>query len=55
MSRPLRLEFAGALVDDSIKTQQENVERALFLYFVENNESHEDEECDPDSEAEDST
>ena len=49
------LEFVGALVDDSIETQQENVERVLFLYFVENNESHEGEECDPDTKAEDST
>ena len=30
------------VTEDNSETQQENIERALFLYFVENNESHEE-------------
>ena len=37
------------VVDDNSETQQKNIERALFLYFVENNESSEDEDCDVDT------
>lgn len=37
------------VVDDNSETQQKNIERALFLYFVENNESSEDEDSDVDT------
>lgn len=37
-------------VDDSVEAQQENIERALFLYFIENNEITDDVENEDDSE-----
>lgn len=36
------LEMKSDVTEDNSETQQENIERALFLYFVENNESHEE-------------
>ena len=32
------IEFESSVVEDNLDTQQDNIERALFVYFVENNE-----------------
>lgn len=46
---PQRTIALDDVVDDNSEIQQKNIERALFLYFVENNESSENEDSDVDT------
>jgi hypothetical protein len=44
------IEYESNLNEDSLATQQETIERALFLYFVENNDLIEEVENEEDIE-----